>query len=112
MFSELRKEDEAAQGAVMTPPGPQGPLGVTAIGTDGKKVKNYFGSCPECGNTDGYINVGHDHWFICKTHQTKWYVGTKLFSSCLYETPEEQRREQEALGFDSFCEVEPIGYGG
>jgi hypothetical protein len=68
----------------------------------------YFGACPVCRRTDGYVNVGNDHWFICTQHKTKWCIGANLFSSAMDETPEQQRQEQETLGFDSFAVVEPF----
>jgi hypothetical protein len=36
---------------------------------------HHFGACPECGGTDGYINVRKSHWFPCDTHRTRWCVG-------------------------------------
>ena len=44
-------------------------------------VTNYFGGCPRCGQTDGYINVVRSHWFVCNEHRTKWNAGANLFSS-------------------------------
>ena len=38
----------------------------------------------------------------------KWFVGEDLFSSWMYETREEQSREQKRLGFHSFVQVEPL----
>jgi hypothetical protein len=73
-----------------------------------KNDNTYFGSCPVCHGNDGYLNVGNDHWFICVTHKKKWCIGANLFSSAMDETPEEQRQEQESLGFDSFEVVEPF----
>jgi len=70
--------------------------------------EGYFGLCPECGKTDGYVSVGCDHWFICEAHRTRWPIGANLFSSYLYETEEEQRQICERLGFFEFREVEPI----
>lgn len=70
-------------------------------------VNHYFGVCPVCHGTDGYLNVGHTHVFICKTHKTAWAIGADLFSSCMEETPEEQRAEQEQIGFAEYRKVEP-----
>ena len=41
----------------------------------------YFGVCPTCHRTDGYLNVGAAHWFCCHAHAVRWYVGDNLFSS-------------------------------
>jgi hypothetical protein len=70
-------------------------------------VNQRFGVCPICHTTDGYLNVGNNHWFLCHTHKTKWAVGANLFSSCMDETPEQQRAEQEQIGFAQYRDVEP-----
>jgi hypothetical protein len=72
------------------------------------KVDSYFGGCPKCGGTDGYVNVGRNHWFICVEHKTKWCVGSNLFSAWRFETEEEQRHLWDSLGLDDFTEVEPL----
>jgi hypothetical protein len=51
----------------------------------------YFGLCPTCHKTDGYLNVGRSHWFVCDEHRTKWCAGANLFSSWREETEAEQR---------------------
>src|SRR5690348_17591745 len=60
----------------------------------------YFGGCPYCHKTDGYINVGREHWFVCDQHQTKWRIGENLFSSWREETLAQQEAEQDAMGFE------------
>ncbi len=47
-----------------------------------------FGGCPYCGQNDGYLNDGRDHWFFCNQHKTKWLVGSNLFSSWREEDDE------------------------
>ena len=51
----------------------------------------YFGGCPVCGETDGYVNHGPSHWFVCDAHRVRWYVGQNLFSSWKDETEGEQQ---------------------
>ena len=68
----------------------------------------YFGGCPECGNNDGYINIGLGHWFFCKTHRTTWFGGSNLFSSCQDESEEDQRRIYDEIGFDHYRKVEAV----
>ena len=29
------------------------------------RVDNNFGGCPTCHKTDGFLNIGRDHWFVC-----------------------------------------------
>ena len=72
------------------------------------KNDNYFGVCPLCHETDGYINIGATHWFICEEHKTKWCAGESLFSSWMDETEEEQQAERDRLGFSEYREVEPF----
>jgi hypothetical protein len=74
--------------------------------TEHISTSDYFGGCPWCGQTDGYRNVGRDHWFFCRTHKTKWWVGSNLFSGWRDETEQEQRNARRLLS--EFTEVEPI----
>lgn len=55
----------------------------------------YFGTCPQCGKSDGFMNDGADHWGVCVAHGVKWYVGSNLFSGWRDE-PEEQRERNRA----------------
>jgi len=51
-----------------------------------KAAEHYFGGCPRCGDTDGYLNQGRDHWFVCDKHRVRWFVGSNLFSSWRHES--------------------------
>ena len=66
----------------------------------------YFGGCPHCGETAGYINIGRDHWFVCDRHKTKWWIGSNLFSSWRDEDEEVWRRNDYQL--QNYMTVEPI----
>lgn len=68
----------------------------------------YFGLCPICKKTDGYLNIGRIHWFICKKHRSRWCIGFNVFSSWRHETESEQLRLCEEIGFDTFSDVEPF----
>jgi hypothetical protein len=70
-----------------------------------KELNPYFGGCPTCHTTDGYLNAGRGHWFVCDEHQVMWYVGSNLFSSWQRETEEEQRAKWSRI--ENFEEVEP-----
>ena len=72
------------------------------------QTQHYFGGCPECGDQDGYTNVGRSHWVFCKAHRTMWCIGANLFSSCQDETEAEQRRDYDAIGLGSFTVVKPM----
>ena len=78
---------------------------------DGTEVDNYWGACPDCHRTDGYINIGREHWFYCMEHKSCWYIGWNLFSSWRDQTEEEQRRIFDELDFESFDVIEPCHYG-
>ena len=66
----------------------------------------YFGVYPVCGYTDGYINNGAEHWFVCDVDLTKWYIGTNLFSDWKDETELEQRRSKRLLS--GYVQVESV----
>lgn len=64
-----------------------------------------YGGCPHCRKHDGYLNIGREHWFVCKKHKTKWYCRGQ-FTDMKYETPEGWDRNTEYL--KNYQEVEPI----
>ena len=66
----------------------------------------YFGGCPHCGGSDGYLNIGAEHWFRCDTHRTKWRVGTNLFSGWREEDEDIWLRNRYRLS--EFMQVEPV----
>jgi hypothetical protein len=68
----------------------------------------YFGLCPLCKKTDGYLNIGRNHWYTCHEHQVRWLIGENVFSDWRDETESEQRRRCKEIGFDSFMDVEPF----
>lgn len=68
---------------------------------------NYFGLCPHCHKTDGWLNIGKEHWLYCVAHRVKWTPGTNLFSSWRNETEDQQRARYEALDFGNYQEVKP-----
>ncbi len=71
---------------------------------------NYFGDCPKCRRNNGYLNIGRDHWFVCKKHGVKWYGGSNIFPDWRQET-EKTWRQNEAL-LENLMEVEPVrGWG-
>lgn len=64
-----------------------------------------FGGCPLCLRNDGFLDVGRDHWFICRAHKTKWYGGSNLFSLWREETADDWNKHSEELA--EFTEIEP-----
>lgn len=69
---------------------------------------DYFGVCPTCKKSDGYINIGKGHWFYCREHKVRWFVGSNLFSSWRDETEEEQHAQYAELGMGDFWDVVPL----
>jgi hypothetical protein len=67
----------------------------------------YFGACPVCHGSDGYINIYKEHWFYCQEHKTKWSPGFNLLSSWRDETEAQQRARFNELDFGSYREVKP-----
>jgi len=57
-----------------------------------------FGGCPTCGMTNGFVNDGADHWFVCDRHKTKWWVGSNLFSGWRDDTAADRFRAIDLLG--------------
>jgi hypothetical protein len=81
---------------------------MTTTPTATTDLTGHFGVCPECHQTDGYINVGRGHWFYCERDRTRWFAGENLFSSWREQTEDEQREIYARLGFSRFQEVEPV----
>lgn len=64
-----------------------------------------FGSCPECGGGEGPYNTGRLHWFVCRRHLVRWWVGENLFRCWRFETEADWQRTANWL--KAFREVEP-----
>lgn len=39
-------------------------------------IDGYWGLCPICKKTHGYVNIGRNHWSICEKHRTRWWIGS------------------------------------
>lgn len=71
--------------------------------------EEYFGGCPTCGQSDGYLDTGPSHWGLCREHGVKWFIGTNLFSSWNDQTVVE-RVDADAM-LTVMLEVEPMPVG-
>ena len=78
------------------------------MATDKITTDEYFGGCPKCGESDGHLNVGRNHWAVCDTHKTTWPIGENLFSGWHDETEADWQRNEEKLA--GYRQVEPIHY--
>lgn len=68
-------------------------------------VDDRFGNCPTCHKTNGFLNVGRDHWFVCDRHRSKWWVGSNLFSC--WRDQDEQGRLVNVHKLAGYREVKP-----
>lgn len=66
---------------------------------------DYFGLCPDCKKSDGYLNVSRSHWGVCHEHKLRWAIGANLFSSWRDEDEETWRRNEETLL--GYTEIKP-----
>ena len=69
-------------------------------------TEHYFGGCPHCGDQDGFLNDGPDHWFVCDRHKTKWYVGSNLFSS--WQDEDEETRKHNRFKLSEYMTAKPV----
>jgi hypothetical protein len=72
-------------------------------------VDDYFGGCPTCGMTDGYLNVDRNHWFVCHAHKKRWCVGSNLFGGWRDETEDIWAANEELL--NRYDVVQPLEVG-
>ncbi len=72
------------------------------------ELKNW-GACPYCGSNDGYLNVGRTHWFICREHKIRWWVGCNIWPTWKHETEEDWTRNAALLA--DYAQVEPRANG-
>ena len=60
-------------------------------------TENYFGLCPICRETNGYLNIYKRHWFVCHRHKVKWCVGSNLFSSWKLESESQWKKNYDKI---------------
>ncbi len=80
--------------------------GTSDMTTNKITTDEYFGGCPECGHTDGFLNCERTHWFICDLHRTKWCAGANLFSC--WRNEDEAIWTKNAIRIWHYRNVEPI----
>lgn len=56
-----------------------------------------FGLCPVCSNDPEILNVGREHFAICREHKVYWHVGSNLFSGWREEAPESWEQNKKLL---------------
>ncbi len=73
---------------------------------------DHFGGCPQCFQetgrlySDKYIDVGREHWFVCRQHRNKWCAGANLFGSWREHTEATAKINRRRLR--SHTEVTPV----
>lgn len=73
------------------------------------RIDPYWGLCPTCLNTDGYINIGRVHWFVCHEHRARWCIGSNLSSTWMDQTEDDWARDCERIR--AYAEIEPVHPG-
>lgn len=59
---------------------------------------DYWGGCPQCHQNDGYLNARRRfHYYICREHKVKWYVGENLFTAWRDMSEEELKADHKEL---------------
>jgi hypothetical protein len=66
----------------------------------------HCGVCPKCGKSDGFVNLGKEHWFICRVHKSKWFAGANLFEG--WENQTVAQAQSIELMLDSYKEIVPV----
>ncbi len=66
----------------------------------------HCGGCPDCGKHDGFVNLGVEHWFICREHKTKWLAGSNLFDGWMNQTVAQTQSAEILLR--SYKDVLPV----
>jgi hypothetical protein len=67
---------------------------------------SYFGVCPYCFHTDGYLNIGRTHLGTCDTHRVYWEIGGNLFSDWKDENEEIWESNRQLIR--SYTKVKPF----
>lgn len=63
----------------------------------GVNTDPHFGLCPVCETSDGFLNIGRDHLFICHEHKKMWSGGANIFSCWRGENEEIWRANHEKI---------------
>lgn len=81
----------------------------TVVFVNEDKCKHYFGCCPVCLETDGFINIGPDHYFICREHKKYWFIGSNLFDCWRDQEDKEEENRKLLEGFEGVANDDTHG---
>jgi hypothetical protein len=62
-----------------------------------KPFEERYGSCPSCGDGGFYVNIGPEHWIVCRQCKMKWLGGYDTLASWCNETADLWIKNQELL---------------
>jgi hypothetical protein len=60
-------------------------------------MSDYFDCCPQCGNDPFLMNVGKNHYMVCRSCRVRWFLGQNLFSGWLHESKAVWRANRKFL---------------
>ena len=64
-----------------------------------------YGLCPQCLASDGYLNVGAYHFFVCDLHMVRWQTTAHVLD---WEHEDRAKWEANADKLEAYKEVEPV----
>jgi hypothetical protein len=73
---------------------------------DFDSIREEFGVCPLCGNSDECVNLGPYNWYICRRHQFRWCIGHNCIVPEVYENDESYQENWERIR--KYRVVEPL----
>ncbi len=75
-----------------------------------KHEDGYWGNCPICHLTDGFLHIGRADVCACHEHKLAWVIGDNLFSGWRDETEEDWESDRRLLSYYRIIEEEEIWY--
>jgi hypothetical protein len=64
-----------------------------------------FGLCPHCKGSDGYLNIGAYHVFVCDLHMTYWQTTSHVLP---WEHEDNAKWHANADKLEAYTEVQPV----
>lgn len=64
-----------------------------------------FGLCPHCGGSDGYLNIGAYHFFVCDVHNAYWQTKSHVLP---WEHENIEIWEANISKLEKYTECDPI----
>jgi hypothetical protein len=93
----IAEAERVAETADLTSSKIQEMVGETNVNVGAPEVAPRFMTCPWCGETGQWLNVGSSHWGTCAECEVKWPIGSNLLPSWQAETEDDWKRNAELL---------------